>query len=542
MKKRFNVTGACNPNINYMVNIDNKLIQIKRMIDRGDYFTINRARQYGKTTTLGALERLLKKDYIVVHLDFQAISYVIFQSEATFSTVFAKELLRVLADDVRVQQNMIEQLSFFIEAKENNTLYELFILLNNWCAASRYPIVLMIDEVDTASNNQIFLDFLAQLRAGFIARQLKNTPTFLSVILAGVHDIKHLKARINVSSDGISNKQEKMEYDKTNSPWNIAADFRVDMSFDIEGIAGMLQEYEADNHTGMNVNEIAEVIYAYTSGYPYLVSRICNIIDEQGDDLQVKIEGNIPWTKAGVQEAVKSMLSEQNSLFDSLISKLRDYPEFRSKIFEQLFKGENIVYNPDSEVINMAQMFGFITNQNGQVTIANRIFEIRLYNYFLATNEAEQTPIYKLASEDKNQFVHHGKLNMKLVLERFVNCFTDLYGDQSDKFLEEEGRRYFLLFLRPIINGVGNYYIESHTRNAKRTDVIVDYRGEQFIIELKIWKGAAYNDRGEKQLSEYLEYYHLQKGYMVSFNFNKNKQVGVKEIQIGDKILVEAVV
>ena len=120
MKKRFNVTGACNPNINYMVNIDNKLIQIKRMIDRGDYFTINRARQYGKTTTLGALERLLKKDYIVVHLDFQAISYVIFQSEATFSTVFAKELLRVLADDVRVQQNMIEQLSFFIEAKENN--------------------------------------------------------------------------------------------------------------------------------------------------------------------------------------------------------------------------------------------------------------------------------------------------------------------------------------------------------------------------------------------------------------------------------------
>lgn len=52
----------------------------------------------------------------------------------------------------------------------------------------------------------------------------------------------------------------------------------------------------------------------------------------------------------------------------------------------------------------------------------------------------------------------------------------------TDKFKEEDGRRYFLLYLRPIINGTGNYYIESRTRNMERTDVIVDYRGEQFII------------------------------------------------------------
>lgn len=55
MAKSFNVTGACNPELHYMVNIDDRLQIIKRMIDRGNYFTINRARQYGKTTTLGAL-------------------------------------------------------------------------------------------------------------------------------------------------------------------------------------------------------------------------------------------------------------------------------------------------------------------------------------------------------------------------------------------------------------------------------------------------------------------------------------------------------
>lgn len=57
-----------------------------------------------------------------------------------------------------------------------------------------------------------------------------------------------------------------------------------------------------------------------------------------------------------------------------------------------------------------------------------------------------------------------------------------------------------------------------------------------------IWHGQEYNKRGENQLLEYLNYYYLQKGYMLSFNFNKNKQIGVKEVGLGDKVLVEAVV
>lgn len=41
---------------------------------------------------------------------------------------------------------------------------------------------------------------------------------------------------------------------------------------------------------------------------------------------------------------------------------------------------------------------------------------------------------------------------------------------------------------------------------------------------------------------EYLNHYHLEKGYVLSFNFNKKKQVGLKHIRLGDKLLVEAVV
>lgn len=59
---------------------------------------------------------------------------------------------------------------------------------------------------------------------------------------------------------------------------------------------------------------------------------------------------------------------------------------------------------------------------------------------------------------------------------------------------------------------------------------------------MKIWRGNEYNERGEEQLAEYLDYFHQTKGYMLSFNFNKKKEAELKTIQVADKIIVEVVV
>ena len=186
-------------------------------------------------------------------------------------------------------------------------------------------------------------------------------------------------------------------------------------------------------------------------------------------------------------------------------------------------------------------MFGFIKNNKGMVAISNRIFEIILYN-LLMSEEFINSKMYDVGIREKNNFIIGGHLDVRKVLEKFVETFDDLYGDKDESFLEDAGRRYFMLFLKPIINGVGNCYVEAETRNRERMDLVIDYHGEQFIIEMKVWHGNAYNERGERQLSDYLEYFKLNKGYMLSFNFNKKKQIGVKEIVVGDKVLVEAVV
>ncbi|MDD6138193.1 MAG: GxxExxY protein [Lachnospiraceae bacterium] len=74
------------------------------------------------------------------------------------------------------------------------------------------------------------------------------------------------------------------------------------------------------------------------------------------------------------------------------------------------------------------------------------------------------------------------------------------------------------------------------------TDIIVDYKGKRFIIELKIWHGNEYNLRGQKQLFDYLDYYKEDKGYLLSFNFNKNKKTGVNELEYDGRKIMEVVV
>lgn len=121
------------------------------------------------------------------------------------------------------------------------------------------------------------------------------------MILTGVYDIKNLRRKLH------------NEGEKVNSPWNIAADFDIDMGLSI-GV----------------------------------------------------------WTKEGFLEAVRLLLSENNTLFESLIGKLTDYPELKRMLKELLFTGKTISYTP-----------------------ANRIFDTLLYNHFLSEEETYTSDMYK---------------------------------------------------------------------------------------------------------------------------------------------------
>ena len=529
MKRRFNVTGSCSPQRHYMVRLDDRLKKIKEdYVDYGSYFVINRGRQYGKTTTLAALEEYLKEDYTVLSLDFQQIGTEDFADAATFAHAFASILIETLEiNGLDDREELMEPLTEIME-RDSNSLKDLFVRLSRMCRNSAQPIVLMIDEVDSAGNNQVFIEFLSQLRGYYLKRD--KMPIFHSVVLAGVYSIKNLKLKLRPESEH-----------QYNSPWNIAADFKIAMNFSAEQIAAMLDEYEADHQTGIDVHAVAEEIYAYTSGYPVVVSTICKYIDEDLLGHEGFESPQKAWSSAGVAEAVKNILKVSTPLFESMVKQLDQYSELRTMLENIIYQGMKIPFSPDEKAVSMGLMFGFLAEKNGQVAIANRIFEMYLMNLFM-TEEAARSEVYLQGDRDRIGFIRDNRLDMDLVLKKFVEYFHEICGDKDEDFIEKNGRKFFLLYLKPIINGTGNYYIEAQTRDSRRTDLIVDYLGEQFIVELKIWHGNEYNARGEKQLTEYLEYFHKDKGYLLSFNFNQKKEIGVKEIQAEGKTIVEAVV
>ncbi|MCL2816082.1 MAG: AAA-like domain-containing protein, partial [Oscillospiraceae bacterium] len=271
--KEFKAAGICVPEKNYMVDISGKIAQIKKLIDKGCYFTINRARQYGKTTTLYELRKHLANEYLVIKISFEGLGDESFSSPEQFCPAFTEQIAEALqSPSVAVEQKYIDQW-------ENCNVRDFKSLnrhITKMCKGKK--IVLLIDEVDRTSNNRVFLQFLSVLRSKFLAREGGDGYTFHSVVLAGVY----------------------------NSPWNIAVDFEVDMSFNPEEISTMLQDYEADHKTGMDIAAISEELYECTGGYPFLVSRICQHIDEELDRL---------WTSESVKKAVEVLLTEKNTFF-----------------------------------------------------------------------------------------------------------------------------------------------------------------------------------------------------------------------------------
>ena len=196
--REFNVTGVCTPKRHYMVDTRVKLEKIRVLIEKQKYFTINRARQFGKTTTLNLLEKLLSPEYLCIQISFEGAGDTMFSSEAHFCDGFLRLIEEYLLSDHEelVDEWVNTDITSFIALSEH---------LNNVCQDKK--VVLMIDEVDKTSSNKIFLHFIGMLRKKYLSRDKASVNTFHSVILAGVYDIRNIKLKLK--NDGYYTEKEE---------------------------------------------------------------------------------------------------------------------------------------------------------------------------------------------------------------------------------------------------------------------------------------------------------------------------------------------
>ena len=148
MRKEFNITGSCNPEWHYMVDSAKRFEAVERLIDTGKYFTINRARQYGKTTMLQVISDRLSNQYRLIIFNAKELDEDIFQ--------YVKKL-----------------------NESNRDIGK--------------PIVLLVDDADEYGNQLRFISFLGFLRNNYLEREkFGQKSTIHSVILACKQDIRNI--------------------------------------------------------------------------------------------------------------------------------------------------------------------------------------------------------------------------------------------------------------------------------------------------------------------------------------------------------------
>ncbi len=527
MAKEFNTSVTCDPELHYMVDTTKKMKVFERLIDKKKYFTITRARQFGKSTSLNWIYDNLSDRYLVVPASFELFSENDWNDDNAFCKYFCTKMIKPLSQisDYKsfwVEVSKIEKINFDILASK----------ITEFCKSIGKKVVLTIDEVDKASYNEVFVRFLGMLRNMYIFREKFKVYdyTFWSVILAGVYDVKNLKLKIR--------PEEEHQF---NSPWNVAAEYDLDMTFNPQEISTMLADYENENHIGFDIKEISEEIYKYTSGYPVLVSRVCKEIDE-------KFDRN--WTKDGVLQAVNSIIKDNRlTLFSDITKNIETYPDLKKMLRAISMENFKINYYADIFPVEMARSFAYIRpDKNSGAIIHNLIFQQRINNYFIAESQLNSITSNAGPSvySDKN-----GDLNMPLIISRFADIMCrrketkQKAEDGGQKtFIEREGRFMFICFLKPIINGSGFYYSEPENDDGSRMDLVVTYNHKEYIIELKIWHGTEYEISGRDQLSEYLDARCQSEGYLVTFSFLKEKTVQEKPewIEHNGKRIFEAVI
>lgn len=365
-----------------MADTSGKLDRIICLIEQDSYFTINRARQYGKTTTLMLLWKRLKEQYIVINTSFEGMGDEAFQTEDAFVRRLCARFARGLSLS-GYQREPGRIWSTLLPEENLDTLKERIL---TFCGQTDREVILFLDEVDRSSGSQIFLNFLGMLRELYLERAM-GVVSFKSIVLAGVHDIKNLKIKLRPDQET-----------KYNSPWNVAVDFLVDMSLSVPEIASMLQEYRAERGAFFETEPVAEEIYKYTSGYPFLVSLICLWMDER---LPEKAQSPGNWTQEDVRTAVREILKSTNTLFDDVVKNIENNKNFRYLVERILLEGGQIPYKVSNPEINLGVTFGIIAEENGICKISNIIFESYIYDHLIAGKLLER----QVLTTPRNQLI-----------------------------------------------------------------------------------------------------------------------------------------
>jgi hypothetical protein len=372
--------------------------------------------------------------------------------------------------------------------------YSMKDFLSEWAQQLPKPLILLVDEIDSLYDD-VLVSVLRQFRDGF---QLRPTNFPSSVVLVGLRDVRDYKEKVR---DGMNSLG-------SGSPFNIKAEsFRLN-NFTREQIQRLLQQYTDEGGQAFS-EKVIDLFVSYTGGQPWLVNALaCEIVYKiLNYDVSKAVTCEI------VDQAKENLIIRRDTHLDSLIDKLQN-PRVRP-IIDGLLSGKDVSYDSYNDDLLYIEDLGLVVNDIDKgVIITNQIYSEIIPRVLNKNFQDLMAP-----KVERQWFIKpDGKLDLPALLVEF----QDFYREHSESWLgnfsfQESGKQLLLMaFLQRIVNGGGKTTREMAVGRG-RTDLVVEFEGDTFVLELKI-KYANYRpEKAYEQLIRYLDTVNQPHGYLVLF-------------------------
>ena len=488
-KRVFEDSGAVDPGMSYHVELENvvntKKQDIKTMVDLGRYFSIFAPRQSGKTTFFEGFCSDLEKDtsYVAILLSFQDYKNL---NSQRFYQLIQRDIYGQLANRLAdVDCPRLDAMRAYLDShniSDHTSFRELFEELNRMVKLKK--IVIFIDEFDGIPIHELE-NFLTTLRELYQRYKKQTDKALYSVGLVGIRNITKLIV------GGVS-------------PFNIAEQVKLP-PFTLKNVRDLYAQYTDETHQPFGVGAVKRV-FDETSGQPWLVNRLGTILT-----VDIKPETTKPITEKDVEKAIDILLYEENSHFDNITEKAKQYKE---SFIDVVFNG--VEYIPGDEEQSLLLTHGLIKAEGKDVRISNPIYQKRFTRTFFRDVAG------KVDVSFRRYYLPDGGLNMERVLidfEKYIAQIGAAAFYSTNKPMEVTGKFQLTAWLYQFVSeGRGELYYESRT-GLGIMDIMLIYKHKKYIIETKVKRYPGTIDEALEQLIEkYLMPERVSHGYIVIFD------------------------
>jgi hypothetical protein len=386
--------------------------------------------------------------------------------------------------------------------------------LINWSElVAPKPLIVLFDEVDVLVD-ETMVSFLRQLRGGFATRDVGKFP--VSIALVGMRDLKDYIIR---AKDGKSVNP--------GSPFNIKEDSAMLSNFTKDDVAKLFAQRTEE--TGQQITrEALDYVYEQSGGQPWIVNSLfkratLRILDDESSETV---------TLELVKQARGQMIEARETHLDSLGARLRD-PRVKF-VIQTIITGSSDPLGRTNPNVELTLDLGLVKWSSGTgFTIANPVYEEILTRYISSEYHDSFPPPSSWQWQKDN-----GELDMDRLLQEFQKFWrrhSAIWEEKAD-YTEAFPHLLLMAYLQRVTNGGGDIDRELAAGRG-RMDLMVEYAGKHYIIEIKIIHSydspAAVREEGLEQIQEYRDKFDSSvPAYLVIFD----RRPKAKELSWDEKI------